>query len=115
MNFAKYAKMAAATAFLIASILGSPTLAHAEDGASRSDGSFSWPWQVGIVDNTHDATRATTDDVIVDGNIITAPSSTATTDDVIVDGRIITAENYDPAAASSDPEWKYTPIRRTGG
>lgn len=96
MNFAKYAKMAAATAFLIASILGSPTLAHAEDGASRSDGSFSWPWQVGIVDNTHSSTRATTDDVIVDG-------------------RIITAENYDPAAASSDPEWKYTPIRRTGG
>lgn len=111
MNFAKYAKMAAA-AFLIASILGSPTLAFAEGGESRSDGSFSWPWQVGIVDNTHSSTSATTDDVIVDGNIITAPASTETTDDVWVDGNIITAENYDSAAASSDPEWKYTPIRR---
>lgn len=34
----------------------------------------------------------------------------ALADDVVVDGKIITAENYD---ASSDPEWKYVPVRRT--
>ena len=112
MNFAKHAKMTVATAFLVASILGSSTLVYAEDGESRSDGSFSWPWQVGIVDNTHSSTSATTDDVVVEVNIITAPSSTETTDDVWVDGKLITAEDYGSAPASSDPEWKYTPIRR---
>jgi hypothetical protein len=35
-----------------------------------------------------------------------------TGDDVIVDGRIITAEGNDTSAGSSDPEYKYIPVRR---
>jgi len=90
MNFAKFAKMTVAVAFLIAS-MGQPMLAHAEGGENKGE----WPWQVGLVDA---AVISTT---------------TAAADDVWVDGKIITAESYGSGSASSDPEWRYVPVRRT--
>lgn len=99
MKIVQSVKMSLTAVFLIASILGSPILAHAEDGENRSDVGTSWPWQVSFVDNTNSSTSTTTDDVFIDG-------------------QIITAENYDAAAASTDSEWKYVPVRRmadTGG
>lgn len=97
MNFTKYAKMAVVMSFAMAALWGHAPLAHAEG------------------DGTRDGNGGGGDIVVFDINGVTNSPTRTATDDVVVDGNIITAENYDAAAASGDPEWRYVPVRRTGG
>lgn len=91
MKIATVAKMAVVVTAVTVSFWAQPQMAQAEESAMRDGGGVSINFA--IVDTA-------------------GTPNTAASDDVIVDGEIITGENYDPAAASSDSEWKYIPIRR---
>lgn len=75
MNFAKYAKMAVLATAVTVSFWAQPQMAQAEEGPARGGGG-----------------------IIIDLDIAdTSATPTTSTDDVWVDGKIITAENYDAA------------------
>ena len=92
MNLINTAKIALLTGFAAAALMTQPMLAHAEEITTVPDD--------GVAAINHGVTVLAW--ARVDG---VSPAA----DDVIVDGTIITGENYD---TSSDPEWKYIPVRR---
>lgn len=102
MNFATVVRTAAAVAFVAAAVWGESSAAYAEEIVVESRD------QAAINHGTTVLAWARVDGV----SPSTEPTSAVCCDDVVVDGTIITGENFDPAAASSDSEWKYIPIRR---
>lgn len=117
MKISTFAKTAVMAGIVTAALWGQPQMAHAEESSTRGEGG-------GVISDlaARPSTSAATDDVWIEGKIITAENydPVASDDDVVVDGRIITAEGYAPeaeptAGTRTDSEWKYVPIRRTAG
>lgn len=102
MNFATVVRTAAAVAFVAAAVWGQSSAAYAEE----------------IVVESRDETAITHGVSVlawarVDGVSSSTGQTSTCCDDVVVDGTIITGDSYDAQTGSSDPEWKYVPVRRT--
>ena len=133
MNFAKFARTTVMAGLVMAALWGLPQAAQAEEIVAESGNQsgvchgvtvLAWARVDGV-----SPSGGSDDPMIEIDSIQTDRTESTATDDVWVDGKIITAENYDSTreggdiaapdvddqaeqTVQSDPEWKYVPVRR---
>lgn len=101
MKIAKFTQTVALVGLVMAAVWGQPQAAQAQEIVAES------PDETAINHGVTVLAWARVDGV----SPSTAEPSTACCDDVIVDGDIVTGGN-DAQAPTSDPEWRYVPVRR---